>query len=116
MLDVLHYMFEEDLQAESSEHAEAKSQLRTTLYDTMYDRRYKYALQSTGSSTGSFDFDTDDGFVNNPESGVIPFDPTKHLEVTAKPETTKPKRYVPPTDFNSDMTLPFGKILDSPMN
>jgi hypothetical protein len=119
MLDVVHFMMEDDLNLVSAEQAESRSKTRVLLYDLLYDRSYKYgtiARQSNKSRT--FDFDGDAGFVNNPEGGMIPFDPSRGANdsMDLPPVKPKTKTYVPPTDFNPDSGNPFGKILDSPMN
>lgn len=119
MLDVIHYMMEDDLNLVSAEQAEARTKTRSMLYELLYSKSYKYgkvARQSSRPTT--FDFEADDGFVNNPEGGMIPFDPSRGVndDLELKPVKPKTKGYVPPTDFNPNSGSPFGKILDSPMN
>ncbi len=119
MLDVIHFMMEDDLNLVSAEQAEARSKTRAMLYDLLYDRSYRYGKVARQSEKGTrFDFEGDDGFVNNPEGGMIPFDPSRGANdaMELPPAPQKTKRYVPPTDFNPDSGSPFGKILDSPMN
>lgn len=121
MLDVIHYMLEDDLNLVSPEQAEARSKTRVLIYDSFYGKAFKYGVTARSTSRGmtkSFDFDDDPGFVNNPDGGIIPFDPTKGPNSSAEepPIVKKSKGYVPPTDFNPDSGMPFGKILDSPMN
>lgn len=120
MLDVIHFMLEDDLNLVSAEQAESRTKTRAMVYDILYNRSYKYGKISRQSNTSSagFDFDTDAGFVNNPDGGPIPFDPSNGPRISEdiEPVRKKPKAYVPPTDFNPDAINPFGKILDSPMN
>jgi len=122
MLDVIHYMLEDDLNLVSAEQAESRTKTRVLVYETLYDRSHKYGKISrqSNNSTSAFDIYTDEGFVNNPDGGPIPFDPSqgRSSESSTKTEPTrkKVKGYVPPTDFNPDAINPFGKILDSPMN
>lgn len=120
-MDVLHYYFEDDLTYESNEQAENQTRLRKMLYDVLYDKDYIWGGSSTSTSSGQgFDFETDDGYVNNPESGQIPtpFNPASNDSSTV-PDLNPPvrsKRYIPPTDMDADSPLPFGKILDPPMH
>lgn len=112
MTDVLHYLFEEDLYVQSAETAEAKSQTRVTVYDSLYGKKYKYALNASKTMRNSAGMSTyadgssipSDGFYG--ETDVDVFDPTI-------PQTSKP--YVPPTEFNPESPLPFGKDLDAPL-
>lgn len=121
MMDVLHYMFEQDLDSSTAEQAEAKSKIRENIYDLFYERRYKYGLSS--KSDKQFDLDSDPGFVNNPESGIIPVNPSERakevgsaMPAAKKNPTNLKKRYIPPTQFDEDSEVPFGKLLDPPMN
>lgn len=85
MLDVVHYLFEEDARFSSAEEAQAVSEFRATIYGLLYGTTYKYRTKaSLGSTTGG---GTADGGV---------------------------KPYIPPTDFDPDMGLPFGSTLDAP--
>ena len=93
MLDVLHYLFEEDLAVTSSEQMDAKNKYRASIYRNFYDVSYKYG---SSSSNNNYDYGLDelDGPVN------------------AQPniaKTTKP--YIPPTPFNPDSPNPFGGAL-----
>jgi hypothetical protein len=111
MLDVAHYFLEEDFSASSSEQAEARSRLRTTLYESLYSKEYRYKMSNT--RTQNFDFDTpvnESYNIDQNDSSPVPFNPAK-----SNP-TAKPKGYMQPTPLNEDSPLPFGKVLDSPMN
>lgn len=44
MVDVLHFLFEEDMVASSPEALEARSEMRVSLYESMYGRDYLYKL------------------------------------------------------------------------
>jgi hypothetical protein len=121
MLDVIHYMLEDDLNLISPEQAEARSKTRVLIYDSFYGKAFKYGLTARSTNRGmskSFDLDGDEGFINNPNGGTIPFDPTKGPSGAQDepPIIHKSKGYVPPTNFNPDEIQPFGKVLDSPMN
>lgn len=95
MLDVLHFLFEEDTIYTSSEHYESKDSMRKVVYKNFYETDYIYASDKSQSS-GSFDygFDDLDGPIND-----IP---------DVKKET---KPYFPPTNFDPDAANPFGTAL-----
>jgi hypothetical protein len=98
MVDVLHYYFEDDLNLVSQEQVAAKSESRSVIYRTLYGTTYKYRVDtsagSTATASGSQSFDD-----------LVPFDPSNNV--------TKP--YVPPTDFDAEMSKPFGTVLDAPL-
>lgn len=106
MLDVLHYMFETDLNSSTYEQAEAKDTTRIQLYDALYDKEYKYASTKKESGTNNFDFDAPEDEAED-LGDVVPFDPMK-------PKDVKP--YTPPTKFNANAVNPFSGVLDAPMN
>lgn len=97
MLDVIHYIFEEDSVFVSSEQLQTKEGFREKMYREMYSRSYNYSRKPKDAS-GVTDFD--------PEfEDVTPVDPLK-------PPT---KGYVPPTDFDPSRPSPFGGVLDAPL-
>lgn len=85
MLDVIHYLFEEDARFTNAEEAEALSAMRTQIYANMYGQTYKYAVSSKSSTRTSANGSND----------------------------LKP--YIPPTDVDLDSPMPFGSDLDSPL-
>jgi hypothetical protein len=100
MLDVIHYLFEEDLRYSSGEQAEAVGKSREIIYRELYDVEYIFSSgnRSSRPSNGSFnDFDN-----------IQPFDPKKKV--------TKP--YIPPTQFDPDSGLPMSGngLLEAPLN
>lgn len=98
MLDVLHYLFEDDLHVGSAEEADAKDKVRISIYESMYNKTYKFANPKS-STDNDYGFDELDDPVN--------FSPDIQTE-------TKP--YFPPTDFNPDAANPFGGALrETPM-
>lgn len=111
MVDVLHYLFEQDLNNSTAEQAEARSHARTVVYESLYGVPYKYKMKGSSSGGGSSYSTYADG-SNIPSDGfyggtdVDEFDPTV-------PKTSKP--YTPPTEFNPDSPLPFGRDLDAPL-
>ena len=100
MLDVIHYLFEEDMRFSSGEQADAVGKSREILYRQLYDIDYIFAgsngSSKTGSKTSFDDFDN-----------IQPFDPKKKV--------TKP--YIPPTEFDPDSGLPMSGngLLEAPL-
>lgn len=109
MLDVIHFIFEDDLASASGEQAESRSRTREIVYRDFYEREYRYKTSSSGSSSRSQNYGETyaDGTPVDDFSDLEPFDPLEQ----AKP--TKP--YMAPTEFNPDAVLPFGKDLDAPL-
>ncbi len=102
MLDVIHYLFEEDSTFISQEHLETREGVRKRLYSDLYEREYKYFR---GKPSSSFPSSANSDYTDNPFEDVSPVDPLK-------PPT---KGYVPPTDFDANRPNPFGGVLDAPM-
>lgn len=92
LVDVLHYLFEEDIIVYSSEHHDAKNQVRTSLYPILLNTEYKYKSSSSSSNNYDYGLDDLDGPMNAP------------IEHQTKP-------YFPPTPFNPDSANPFGGAL-----
>jgi hypothetical protein len=101
MLDVLHYFFEDDLNFSTAEQAEAREHTRVTLYRDLYNIEYKYAVGKSGS-TPEYEYTDDDEADAAMVSGSVG-------------EKRERLPYIPPTDFNPDATLPFGRVLDGPL-
>lgn len=97
MLDVIHYIFEEDSAFVSQEQLQTRDGVRVKMYRELYDRSYKYSrVPKKDGDIADFDEDFED---------MTPVDPLK-------PPT---KGYVPPTDFDPDSPNPFGGVLDAPI-
>lgn len=103
MLDIIHFIFEEDMTHSSGEQAEVQSRVRTTLYETMYETKYKYGYESTESRNQRIY----DEALEEPDivENLKPFDPIK----------APTKGFVPATDFNPEAVKPFGSGLDAPL-
>lgn len=101
MLDVIHYIFEEDATFTSREHLESRELFRKKMYPEMYNRPYKYFRATSTPSSGISGAD----FNENEFEDLSPVDPLK-------PPT---KGYVPPTDFDPERPNPFGGVLDAPL-
>jgi hypothetical protein len=107
MIDVLHFMFEEDMFTATGEEAEHKSRVRTTLYREFYNKEYGYKISSSSGSASGGDLLP----PLDEEYEIKQFNP--HPQDS--PVKTKPKPFVPTTNFNPDSVLPFGKDIDSPL-
>jgi hypothetical protein len=103
MVDVVHFLFEDDLNVSSSELMEARSSVRTTIYESLYGEKYKYEYKPPKKENQA----NGDPFGSDSFNDLAPFDPSE------PPKPTKP--YTPPTDFNEESSLPFGETLDAPM-
>lgn len=103
MVDVIHYLFEEDMSYASGEQAEAKSKMRTSIYQTMYQTKYKYGYESPESKNKRI-FDE---AMAEPDlvDDLKPFDPLK----------APPKAFMPASDFDPNAAQPFGLDLDAPL-
>lgn len=89
MLDVVHYLFEEDSRYRSQEEAESVSAVRTQIYEVLYGTTYRYKMgKSQGNNTG------------------IGSDALSSSDV---------KPYIPPTEFDPDSHNPFGSVLEAPV-
>lgn len=101
MLDVLHYFLEDDMNVGSAEQADARDAVRQQIYEEMYNSSYKYGRKTnTTAVVKDFDAEAEEPQEKLPE----PFNPA-----------AKPKRYIPPTRFDGESTLPFGSTLDAPL-
>lgn len=102
MLDTLHYFMEEDFRYRSGEEYEAVNSVRSYMYQNLYGVSYKYKGQSLrGGSTGGRQY------VNQNASWD---------DLPAEFSNNETKPYIPPTQMNAESALPFGDILDSPLN
>lgn len=103
MLDTLHFFMEEDLRYHSGEEYEAVNSVRSYMYENLYKTSYKYKGNSLrDSSSGGRQYVNQNASWDNLD-----------LDVPGN-QATKP--YIPPTNVNPDSALPFGDVLDSPVN
>ncbi|UDL15884.1 hypothetical protein QEH42_gp093 [Microbacterium phage Pumpernickel] len=108
MLDVLHYLFEEDFTATTEVHSKSRSEIRKVIYSKMYGVDYSYALDDPALRRGNIDsaLDDDDEFLDyDPLSDVQPFNPREKKEVIP---------YTPVTEFDPTSDKPF-MDLDGPL-
>lgn len=101
MVDVIHFLFEEDARYHTGEEAEGVSKLRSMVYSTMYNTTYRYGSSSSSAASGGG------------RRYVSDSDPLDFNSDLPMPTETKP--YVPPTQFNPDSAVPFGSALDAPI-
>jgi len=87
MLDVIHYLYEEDLHYSNIEEARWVDAKRKHIYKELYDVDYKYFSSTEVANQGSTDEDSE---------GIKP--------------------YIPPTEFDPESLVPFGSVLDAPIN
>lgn len=92
MLDVLHYLLDDDLSYLSGEQAEYKSSMRESLYKHLYEEKYKYAYSPSHSQSNDFDYGND--------KFVMPSNTSNEV-----------KPYMPPTNFDPDSANPFQGVL-----
>ena len=107
MLDVLHFLMEEDFAASSSEHAQSRSKVREILYPDLYGATYKYPVkgQGTGGVSGTVtSAETYDDLDAELSADIDPFSPRK--------QETKP--FIPATTFDPSAANPFDG-LDAPL-
>lgn len=101
MLDVLHYLFEEDNYFVSGEQMDARNKTRTDIYRNLYDREYKYDGKKS-ASPAQYEEYGDEEVLDEPDR---PFNP--------RAEPTK--GFVPATEFDLNAASPFGSVLDAPL-
>lgn len=90
MLDILHYLFDQDTTFTSPEHAESRSGTRNAVYEHLYNMKYPYAWGTRSNTTIGDDFDDD---------------------FALPPIDREVKPYFPPTQFDPDAANPFQGVL-----
>jgi hypothetical protein len=75
MLDVIHYMFEEDVMVSDEDEERFKSATREALYDVFYGKPYKYKIKKSSANTV---FGADGEMYED----LRPFDPTDNSQGT----------------------------------
>ena len=104
MLDVFHYLFEDDNRFTSGEQVEGIDKMRTQLY-RLYGQTYDYGSNgSSGSQSGGRRYVSQNDFD---------FDSQPIMPMDGKGQPTK--SYIAPTDFNPESAMPFGNVLDAPL-
>jgi hypothetical protein len=106
MLDVIHYLFEQDVLFVSGEQVAYKDTFRKNLYENLYNSTYKYANKS--ELDGSYGMDALDAPL-----AEAPIEEDKIRVFSPREKTAKP--YTPPTEVKADDIKPFGSVLDAPI-
>jgi hypothetical protein len=105
MLDVIHFIFEDDMNYSSGEQADGRSRSRELLYQDLYGYKYPYATETSTSSSASGGI-TKDFDATFDDEDLVAFDPLKGPT----------KAFVPPTPVDASSIKPFGAILDEPFS
>lgn len=100
MLDVIHYIYEDDLFVAGEGMVEAKDRARSVIYSELYGRTYKHGSDS--DTTMPYDLP-----LNDEPDLPVPLDP--------KAMSSRPKAYRPPTKFNPNAVNPYVGVLDAPL-
>lgn len=107
MLDVLHYMMEEDMLHHSNiMGGDAKDKVRVNIYELLYDRPYALSELAQAEARATSMGDTYGGDASEDAAALVPLDPIKRSVIT--------KSYIQPTDFDPTADRPFGELLDPP--
>lgn len=107
MLDVIHFLFEDDMHSSSTgEQAEAKDKSRTMLYSSLYGKVYKYASKGASANQLPPDIAAEMQDYDMP----TPVDPFERSQGSA---IVKP--FVPATSVDNGSRLPFGTALEAPL-
>ena len=104
LLDVIHYMFEDDLGASTEEEVDAKDKYRIRIYEDLYERPYNYASPKNSGANRAFD------------PNLPPFDdPVNEGDFEPEGIQKATKAYTPPTAFNEGAANPYHGVLDAPL-
>lgn len=118
MMDVLHFLFEEDFTATSEDHARSRSAIRVELYTDMYGVAYNFKMQETTRKPGvvnnQFQYPDDPDDFSSLDK-VDSFSVKKDDPFSSR--TDKPKRKI---DFVDASSVPLVEQsfegLDAPLN
>jgi hypothetical protein len=100
MVDVLHFMFEDEiLSMSTAEQSDSRDAMRKIIYENLYKTSYSYG-SSKKADFSELDLPLDDEI------------PTP-LNPASRSAFVKP--FTPPTKFDPDSSKPFGSVLDAPL-
>ena len=107
MLDVIHYMFEDDIRFSTAEESDAVTQMREIIYGQWYGYPYIFAGQRSSNAKGNGKYNTASSF--NDDFDLQPYDPNIK-------QPTKP--FIPATQFDPDTGIPMtgNGLLEAPLN
>jgi hypothetical protein len=100
MLDVIHYLYEEDVNYVSPEQQQYADQRRVSIWNSMYKIPYKYSATKENADIFNSPIGDDE------DIDFTPFSASRSNNV---------KPYFPPTDFSAEDGDPFGGVLDAPI-
>lgn len=88
MMDVLHFLFEEDFTSVSEDHARSRSAMRDTLYRELYGTSYVFKMPDpkrgkSGGAANDFQYPEDD------LADVKPIDPRKQDAFSPRTDSNK---------------------------
>lgn len=110
LLDVLHFLFEDDVSSSSTaEQLEARDKTRKMVYSEFYGREYRHGFSTYSSGVDkSIVGAPENSYLEEDEAPPVPLDPLARSGKAVKP-------YVPPTRVDENSRLPFGAALDGPL-
>jgi hypothetical protein len=109
MLDVIHYLYEEDLIPLFEEHQKIKSQVRVQMWQSLYDSEYKHPYDEGAASSSAAGVNY--GGPTTYKPGEMP--PDESLLPDDDPTGKPLKPFVPatdPTDFMNILDAPLGDV------
>lgn len=106
MLDVLHYLMEEEMIRQHHNGADVPGAVRDYIYWELYGIKYPYYTPAGGRRYAASGDDIE--ALEDPLDGIAPFNPK---DGGAAPV----KAYTPPTAMDPVAQKPFGELLDSPL-
>ena len=105
-LDVMHFLFEEDMKPMEEDVRKSRDHLRRSLYVDMYgSKEYSWGSSHSESSGRSGDSAYTRTYEGTDVDNAVSFEKTKLSH----------KSYTPPTPVDVDNPLPFGNVLDAPL-
>jgi hypothetical protein len=114
MLDVFHFLMEEENTYTSEENMQSRLKMKEVIYEKLYGTTFKYkykgdnkksATQSSYTPSASQDFDDIPEADEARDGPISPFEPRE--------QPTKPQ--IQFTEYDPDAEKPFGNILDAPL-
>ncbi len=97
MLDVLHYLLEDDADFITPEHYKSREHVRTIVYENVYDMKYKFG----NAAPVNLDYVTAADDLDVP---------------AASAQTNAVKPYIPPTRIDANAPNPFqGTLREGPV-
>lgn len=112
MMDVLHFLYEEDFTVTSEDQARSRSNLRDNMYRDLYGVKYEFKLRDKNNASGTNITDVQHVSDADPLGDVKPFDPRKQDDPFSSPRKSKVK-FVDASQIKAKDTLAPG--LDAPL-